>query len=746
MSRRNDGFRGKLEPTTALDDPPTHPDDVDPVQLQQKLAEFYLNQAGFKATPLPAETLGGRRYAPPPSVRPDAGLARLCTVQAAQLAVLAGTAEALANNETPNGVSREVLTTCLDLAAISHGVLYVVDAPGTLRLAETVGFDPAALRRLQACFGHMDPLLRLLSDRRVETLPSERVDARISNDLLDAFGVASMLVVPVIWGGALQGMLLLGAPRTDASAEESVAFARVLGLQVAQSIALARAFDRTTQAERRYRALMEGAHDAVAVMTPDGRILEVNRRWEELLLLPRSRIEGRHIREFAVAQSESRHVGDFLTALEGPRSSEFAFALRREDGVTLLMEISSAVLEIAGERLVLAIGRDVTEQVRGRAQRMLSDRLASVGMLASGVAHEINNPLAAVVTNLELASQQLAALARRYGPLGDLEEEIADARGAAERVRLIVKDLATFAREDEGGSGPVDIQEILESALRMVRNEVRHRATVTRRYRDVPWVIGNDSRFGQVFLNLLVNAAHAIPEGRADSNGIDVFLDTDPDGWVVVEVRDTGCGMSPEVLGQLFTPFFTTRRTGEGTGLGLAISQRIVADAGGEITVTSEVGHGSVVRVRLPPAEAPTEAEVPAAPPARARVLLVDDDPLVMRSLQRFLADTYEVTACADAGSALALVASGIRFDLVVSDLIMPRMTGMDLHAALSETAPDQAARMVFLSGGAFTDGARAFLDGVPNPNLEKPIDGKVLKACLQERLSTFGPAARLGG
>jgi CheY-like chemotaxis protein len=209
---------------------------------------------------------------------------------------------------------------------------------------------------------------------------------------------------------------------------------------------------------------------------------------------------------------------------------------------------------------------------------------------------------------------------------------------------------------------------------------------------------------------------------------------------VVTEVHDSGSGIPQENLSRIFDAFFTTKPVGVGTGLGLSICHRIISGLGGTLEVASEVGKGSVFRVVLPPAKAAClparQVSVPVPVRSRrGRVLVVDDEPMIATAIGRTLAFDHEVVVSADAADALERILGGERFDVVLCDLMMPQMTGMDLHSALSTHAPDQAERMVFLSGGAFTAAARAFLDEVPNQRLEKPFDTRQLSALVNERI-----------
>ncbi|HEY3352100.1 MAG TPA: GAF domain-containing protein [Polyangia bacterium] len=397
----------------------------------------------------------------------------------------------------------------------------------------------------------------------------------------------------------------------------------------------------------------------------------------------------------------------------------------------------------------LATLRARAERERMQAQLLFADRMASMGQLASGVAHEVNNPLAYVITSLDLMAQDLPRLtaAGPAGSAGDAlcahAERLAQARDGAERVRLIVRDLKTFSRADDETIGRVDLGRVLDAAISMAANEIKHRATLVRDYRALPAVMGNEARLGQVFLNLLTNAAQAIPEGQAAHNEIRVVGASDPAGRVSVEIHDTGEGIASEHLGRIFDPFFTTKPIGVGTGLGLPICHGIVTAMGGDITVQTTPGHGSVFRVSLPATSAaPAPVEAPRAPPPPApsypgRILVIDDEETIGAAMCAVLAD-YAVVATTQASQALALLEQGEEFDLIFCDLMMPDMTGMDFHARLAARAPAAADRIVFMSGGAFTQRSREFLSGVPNPRLEKPFDLRRLRALTRDRLAAL--------
>ncbi|MBI3184216.1 MAG: response regulator [Myxococcales bacterium] len=675
--------------------------------------------------------------------RLNAGLAQRCAQQAAELSLLCGVAGALAKSADYHSALRDVLATCLDAAGISMGALLLSDEAGSLHLIHVIGYPWSDRARIEAFFGHAPLLRQALETKASLAIPSPSVPVQSARDLLSQAGATSLLVVPLLSGGRRLGVLVVGSRKTDMTGADQVAFASALASQIGQTVALTMAFARVTRSEQRYRALMEHASDGIAVLSEEGRILEANVALERLTGLKADELVGRPWLDLAPPEEHPRLAADLekLRAQGKVRASEVR--LPTAGGRRVIADVSASVVDAGGERLILAVLHDVTETKKLHEQVMVSDRMASVGMMAAGVAHEINNPLSAVVANLDLAIRDLDELGKEaIAPprLEDFGEELREAREATDRVRLILRDLKIFSRAEQDKREAVDVHRVLDSSLRMAWNEIRHRAELVKDYQKVPLVDGNESRLGQVFLNLIVNAAQAMQEGRAESNQIRVRTGTDSAGRVVVEVADTGPGMTPEVLGKLFTPFFTTKPPGVGSGLGLSICHRIVTNLGGEISVQSQLGKGSVFRVALLPAKGEEETGQRVAAPARAasrrgRVMVVDDEPMIGKAVRRTLSNEHEIVAETSAAAALERIQRGERFDVILCDLMMPAMTGMDLYAAIQKLEPEQASRMVFLTGGAFTPRARAFLDETPNQRMEKPFDTQNLRALVNERV-----------
>ncbi len=372
-------------------------------------------------------------------------------------------------------------------------------------------------------------------------------------------------------------------------------------------------------------------------------------------------------------------------------------------------------------RQVIGVAQDVSEQAHLTAKLQLAERLASMGTLAAGIAHEINNPLAFVIANLNAVRNELAEAPLMEGvDLEDVRDALKEAADGAERVRQIVSDLKTFTRTNERQRGPIDVRRVLQAALNMARNETKHRAQVVTDLGEVSAVNGNEARLGQVFLNLLVNAAQAIPDGRAQQNRITVA--TRMEGQTVVAtIEDTGCGIRPEVLPRIFDPYFSTKRVGEGTGLGLFISLGIIKELGGDLQVHSTPGKGTTFEVRLPSAPPQPYSSRPTPVPLtpRSRILVVDDEPNILRAMDRLLGREHEVTCAQSGHDAIALVDAGHEYDIIFCDVMMPDLSGMDVWEHLDDRL---RRRVVFMTGGTFSERASEFMERVKPQVLDKPV------------------------
>ena len=377
-----------------------------------------------------------------------------------------------------------------------------------------------------------------------------------------------------------------------------------------------------------------------------------------------------------------------------------------------------------------------------------ADRLMSLGFLTGGVAHEINNAL----TPMRLSLGRLISFELSRRPLGAERlhriELLQDVREGVARIERVIRELKAFSHVDDSERRPVDIAALVEVAIGQAAHEIRHHARLVCEYSSVPSVRARPAELRQVLLNLLVNAAQAIPLGEAHLNEILVVTRTDDHGCAVIEIKDTGTGIAPEMLSRIFEPFFTTRSEGRlGLGLGLAMSRDIVAALDGEITIESEVGMGTTVRVVLPPCDE-ISAAINEAPPdhtehdVRRRILIVDDDRPVAAAIA-FELGTHDVVVAESGREALEILRRDKNFDVILCDLMMPEISGMDVYESLRLVDPALLGRVVLMTGGAFTTRAGQFLSEVAAPMIEKPFYPGQLHAIvntLEHRREVVGP------
>lgn len=488
--------------------------------------------------------------------------------------------------------------------------------------------------------------------------------------------------------------------------------------------------------EERYRYLASSTSEAVLVLEAE-RVIDSNRAFHEMFRVTAANVSGSSLVEaLGVVVATDREVVQRLLGTETNTSLEVK--AHRGDGTEIEIEIRAPMPQAeaaTGRRVVLV--RDVSEQKAMQRKLLRADRLAAMGTLAAGTAHEINNPLTYVMSNAQVLQEELASPGVTPAKLQSMRDLAAEIAGGAERIRTIVKDLMALAKERPSGKDAVDVRHVVDSSLAIATGQLRHKAQIVRTYADtVPLVRGDEIRLGQVFLNLLLNAADALPDGHVADHQVTIEIEPAGEGMVVVRVRDTGSGMPPHVLDRIFDPFYTTKDVGRGTGLGLSVSLGITNELGGRIEVASTVGAGTTFSVFLPvaartalPATSPPRSDTRAA--KAGHVLVVDDEPLTARAMARQLVSLgVEVDIVHSGREALERCAT-TAYDAIVCDLMMHDVTGMEVHARLLETAPDVADRMVFVTGGVFTADGRAFVDRIGDRVLDKPVPAAELRAAV---------------
>jgi signal transduction histidine kinase len=437
-----------------------------------------------------------------------------------------------------------------------------------------------------------------------------------------------------------------------------------------------------------------------------------------------------------------------IVVLTGERSSERALEILRGGAQDYLFK-GAFDADTLVRSMRYAVERAQSEQLRRRL--LQADRLAAIGKLAAGVAHEISNPAAfvranqeLVRTNLESAQNALKAarLVSMCSPLADreLSELLASAESALDEVRSVseqtslgvericsvVADLRGYARLEP--AEPIEIQpnEVVDEVCQLVLGVIRHKAVLVKDLHEVPPISLVPGRLDQVLTNLLVNAAQAIADGSPQAERITVSTRS-LDSEVSIAVEDTGSGMSEEEQRRIFEPFFTTKSREEGLGLGLSICADIVGAHGGTIRCSSAPGQGSRFEVRFP-AAAPLRTSVPhaqvseAPPSSRARVLLVDDEPYIRQTYALLLDPDFDVITAGNGGQALAYLEADPSIDLVICDVMMPDMDAAQMLVKVRASRPELVSRFVLHTGGAMSERTRLLVDSGELPVFYKPV------------------------
>jgi two-component system, cell cycle sensor histidine kinase and response regulator CckA len=514
-----------------------------------------------------------------------------------------------------------------------------------------------------------------------------------------------------------------------------------------------RADRRVRERERWFSTAMRSIADAVITVDLAGKVTFMNSIAEQLTGTRMEHALGRPAREvlrFAESSGDLRDETPLDLALRERRPVHIReAALEQANRAPMLISDSAAPVMDEGDVLgAIMVFRDVTDQKRLERQLEMSDRLVSLGTMAAGVAHEINNPLTVVMANAEFLIRQFAAV--EHGPALPAEVAAALEQGqqlaretlsASQRIRGIVADLKAFSSPVPHASPTANVRLAVEWALRSTAHELRHRARVTSRLEEVPLARADETRLGQVLINLLINAAHSIEPGNVETNQVTVIVRRQGEDWVSIEVSDTGCGIPEAIRSRLFEPFFTTKAHGVGTGLGLSICHGIVTSLGGQLEVESQVGRGSLFRVLLPVTQSNEAAASSAAPSGvcrrRARILVVDDEAALLAVMRRAL-NQDQVVCMESPREALALLEREA-FDLIIVDVMMPGMTGVDFLDAFVRLHPGEAGRVLFISGGTSNVKLAELLASLPNQRIEKPFDLTVLHQVVDQLLRSFG-------
>ncbi len=521
--------------------------------------------------------------------------------------------------------------------------------------------------------------------------------------------------------------------------------------------------------ERQYRQVIENSLDLIAIFDASTTVIRfVSPNSLEFLGFRREDVLGHSVFDF-VLPDDHEETAQKIENLKLNRREDETIEVRTKhaDGRTVLLEARARMLPTGSdEELIIINARDVTIRRESQVLRrslMRADKLAAIGQVAASVAHEVNNPASFITTNLHVMQEEVATIGAAFQRARDIVGEVAPERlpelegpdgarvlelldeltsmlatnleGMA-RISHIVRELRSFSRKDNDILEMVDLTETLKAACSMVRNQLSYHANLKEEF-DVrlPRVFCERGKISQVIVNLLVNASHAVQKvERKTRHEIKVVAYLSDDS-VRVDVIDTGCGVPDGARAQIFEPFFTTKTEEEGTGLGLWLCRDIIEQSGGRLWLERSGPEGSCFSFALP---AQSMVEIPPSPfeeisssahieTPRANVLLIDDDELVLDAYERILGKHHELTSIQDGEAALRLLESD-EFDVVICDIIMPGVDGVDIGEFIATRRPELLARTIFCTAGVFTDRTREFVSNHRDRVVHKPISGRQLK------------------
>ncbi|MCH8108865.1 MAG: response regulator [Chloroflexi bacterium] len=472
-------------------------------------------------------------------------------------------------------------------------------------------------------------------------------------------------------------------------------------------------------------SIIEGIRHALVVLDESLRIVKCNRQFQDVFQLASDVEPGVNLMDVLPESRLEAIIKQSMTANKSTHEVEFDCYIGDDEERHFLLAVSIIKLS-SSENGALVIFDEITEWKRRQFQVMEASRLVSVGEMAAGIAHEINNPLAAVMGFSQLVLRRDVEESVR----NDLNKILAEAKRASK----IIANLQSFARRYKPRKEYVSVADIVQKILdfRSYELQVNNIEVVTRFDSKIPYVLGDEHQLEQVFLNIVTNAEQFMSSAHGEGT-LTVTIES-IDEKILISFSDDGPGIKKDDLPKIFDPFFTTKDVGSGTGLGLSICYGMIHEHDGTITVESIYGQGATVIIELPmpemPSPRPADQESPIAtlPPEKMRVLVVDDEPLIAECLSRALSDEGHLVELAKTGSELIENRDLTRYDIIILDVKMPGIDGMELFDHIKQLSGDVSSRVMFITGDISNPATREFITSTGNPMIAKPftLDGLV--------------------
>jgi two-component system NtrC family sensor kinase len=619
-------------------------------------------------------------------------------------------------------------------------------------LQETQGFSNLVLMLLDEEDGNKK--LEVASGRGYSPRVAERIDSRVgegitgwvamtgepvnvpdvasdSRYIMADESIRSEVCVPLAVGNKVIGVLNVESAEPAAFSDDTVRFLSTLAGQMAVIIENARLFQRVAESERDWEDTFKAITDGIAICDADFNILRVNPALVSIMETPPETLVGKRCFEiFSYCTGPTGASCPHRRALQTgePTSIE----VEEPDLKKTLHIFSFPIFDEEGDaKGVVHTVRDTTDDKVLRLQLLQTEKLAAIGELVSGVAHELNNPLTSVMG--------YAQLLQAADVTPEIRDDLRTIYQEAQRSAKIIENLLTFARKETAEKQYTDINQVLKDTLKLRAYQLKVDDVELSRQLDenLPWTMAAPHQLQQVFLNLINNAHQAV---MASPGQRCMTLRTESDGKVIrVLVIDNGPGIPEDHLGKIFDPFFTTKDVGQGTGLGLSIAFGIVQEHNGRIWAESEPSKGTTFVVELPIVERPA-GDAPQTNNADAlesqetkRMMVIDDEEEILEVVGRILERLgHQVVTVDSAETALDKIAKQ-HYDLVICDVRMPGIGGQGLYQRLRSSHPDLARRIIFTTGDTVSRTTRAFLENVGTPYLSKPFMIEDLQRAMEE-------------
>lgn len=535
-------------------------------------------------------------------------------------------------------------------------------------------------------------------------------------------------------------------------------------------------FRALNQSRTNYRTLIDSVPDLMYIICPEGKIADCNQSAIEFTGYTRNELIGKQVEDIYDEGSREMAVTFFQEWKKSGilRNKELKIRTKKGQAIDVELNVNTVRDESGAITSSVSVQRVITERKKVEAMRNKlahADRLLVIGQLAAGVAHEINNPAAYIMANIssmqatiseikDICSRvkdclefddldtlrdklrEVLSASNIYPILAESEEILKETFDGVDRIRSIVKDLRIFSRLEEDKLEFTSINEVIDIACNMTYNEIKHKARLEKNLSKLPLIKADKGKLVQVIINMMLNSAQAIVQGDMDNNKIRIISES-KDDKITVRIEDTGKGIPPEARDHIFEPFFTTKPKEKGTGLGLALCADIINKHKGEIRLLDTSSEGTRFEIKIPfdpkdavkgPLTQQDYAKLRSG--NKKRLLLIDDEALLLKAYKRNLQDDYQISTCERAEEALELLKKDQDFHLILCDIIMPGMSGIDLFNEIREKMPELSKKFVFCSGSGFGFSSKEIKDTYDNIFLQKPISMAKLKETIADFLN----------